>query len=82
MPDVFSKLLLPSNPWRVQMIPLRPLSPQRARKALEELASAGLVASSAEGDPRPIILHDAIRTWVLENYIEKARLTSGWRAGR
>ena len=37
------------------------------RKALEELATAGLVASSAEGETRPIIFHEAIRTWVLEN---------------
>jgi hypothetical protein len=38
-----------------------------ARKALEELATAGLVTSSAEGDTQPIIFHEAIRTWVLEN---------------
>jgi len=38
-----------------------------APRALEELATAGLVASSAEGETRPIILHEAIRSWVLEN---------------
>jgi hypothetical protein len=38
-----------------------------ARKAREELATAGLVASSAEGKTRPIVLHEAIRSWVLEN---------------
>lgn len=38
-----------------------------AQKALEELATAGLVASSAEGETRAIISHEAIRTWVLEN---------------
>ena len=38
-----------------------------AQKALEELATAGLVASSAEGETRAIISYEAIRTWVLEN---------------
>ena len=38
-----------------------------AQKALEELATAGLVASSAEGETRAIISHEGIRTWVLEN---------------
>jgi hypothetical protein len=29
--------------------------------------TAGLVASSAKDETRPVLFHEAIRTWVLEN---------------
>ena len=44
-----------------------------ASRALEELATAGLVTSSAESEGRVVIVHEAIRTWVRESLAK-------WRA--